>query len=65
MPAIRYKKIERSPGVFANSVFYYDTTGKEHSVFFDDNNKDYKDYKAWLDAGNTPEDADNLVVGDW
>ena len=24
---------------------------------FDDENRDYIEYKAWLDAGNTPEDA--------
>jgi len=24
---------------------------------FDDANTDYIEYKAWLDAGNTPEDA--------
>ena len=25
---------------------------------FDDANTDYIEYKAWLDTGNTPEDAD-------
>ncbi len=25
---------------------------------FDDDNRDYIEYKAWLDAGNTPEAAD-------
>tara|TARA_Y100000816_G_scaffold125104_1_gene88036 strand:+ start:1448 stop:1615 length:168 start_codon:yes stop_codon:yes gene_type:complete len=25
---------------------------------FDDSNRDYQEYKAWLDAGNTPEAAD-------
>ena len=25
---------------------------------FDDENRDYIEYKAWLDAGNTPEEAD-------
>ena len=24
----------------------------------DDRNRDYQEYKAWLDAGNTPEAAD-------
>ena len=25
---------------------------------FDDNNRDYQEYKAWIEAGNTPEAAD-------
>ena len=28
------------------------------SIPFDDANTDYIEYKAWLDAGNTPEAAD-------
>ena len=65
MPAIRYKKIERSPGEFANAVFYYDTAGKEHSIPLVEGNIDYQDYKKWLADGNTPEDADNLIEGAW
>lgn len=29
---------------------------------FDENNVDYKDYLKWLDAGNTPEPADELKL---
>ena len=65
MPAIRYKKIERSPGEFANAVFYYDTAGKEHSIPLVEGNIDYQDYIKWLAAGNTPEDADNLIEEHW
>ena len=28
------------------------------TIPFDEGNKDYQEYKAWLDAGNTPEAAD-------
>ena len=32
--------------------------GTKSYIPFDDLNKDYIEYKAWLDAGNTPEAAD-------
>ena len=28
---------------------------------FDEGNRDYQDYKLWLDAGNTPAAADQTV----
>ena len=33
-------------------------TGKILHIPFVEGNKDYQDYKLWLDAGNTPADAD-------
>jgi hypothetical protein len=32
--------------------------GVQMSIPFDQANKDYKDYLKWLEAGNTPEAAD-------
>lgn len=33
-------------------------TGKILHIPFDEGNQDYQNYKLWLDAGNTPADAD-------
>jgi hypothetical protein len=37
--------------------------GSMTSFLFDENNKDYQAYLAWLEAGNTPLPADEVTNG--
>jgi len=52
-----YKLLENDPQTgAANKNVIRKSDGA--AIPFDDKNKDYQEYKAWLDAGNTPEAAD-------
>ena len=42
----------------ASSVFKTNEDGTISSIPFDPANTDYQQYLAWLEAGNTPEPAD-------
>ena len=52
-----YKLLENDPQTgAANKNVIRKSDGA--AIPFDDENKDYQEYKAWVDAGNTPEAAD-------
>lgn len=40
------------------AVLYTDSTNVKKCIPFVDDNSDYIEYKAWVDAGNTAEAAD-------
>ena len=64
--AFRYKKCKRlDPSDMTTEIVANDLIMRSEDNFtttawipFDDLNVDYRAYKAWLDAGNTPEEAD-------
>tara|TARA_B100001996_G_scaffold382724_1_gene375427 strand:- start:2243 stop:2437 length:195 start_codon:yes stop_codon:yes gene_type:complete len=63
--SLSYKKINK-PAAFDVSGYIEcvlrtkDSDGKADNAVipFSEDNRDYIEYKAWLDAGNVPEDAD-------
>jgi len=60
---MKYKKVKDITGapIASQAVFRTeDRNGQPDKacIPFDDANTDYIEYKAWLDAGNTPEEAD-------
>ena len=58
--AVRYKLIADIDGKEVKAIrrAYDNWNGEITCIPFCDENSDYIEYKAWLDAGNTPEDAD-------
>ena len=50
-----YKKIKGPDGKELTSIR---RKADNACIPFDDANTDYIEYKAWLEAGNTPEEAD-------
>jgi hypothetical protein len=62
---LSYKKINKpehldGPGYIECVLRTKDSDGNaDHAVIpFSEGNRDYQQYKAWLDAGNTPQEAD-------
>ena len=59
---MKYKKIKEVAGAPVTPRAIIRTENNEGKtdgacIPFDDGNVDYIEYKAWLEAGNTPEDA--------
>ena len=57
---LTYKKWSHNDVVTEKVIKRETRNGQPDVAFipFDEANKDYKEYKAWLDAGNSPADAD-------
>lgn len=57
---LTYKKWAHNDVVAEQIIKRETRNGQPDIAFipFDDANSDYIEYKAWLDAGNTPADAD-------
>ena len=51
-------KLVKDPSTNTENVVMVTIDGVQWSIPFDDDNKDYQEYLAWVAEGNTAEDAD-------
>ena len=51
-------KLVKDPSTNTENVVMVTIGGVQWSIPFDDDNEQYREYKTWLEAGNTPEASD-------